>query len=101
MVRKQITYLNKVILFITLSILYTALFIIQLEILRNIIFGQPNPITKMKAQENPSDPAEVVKPHLKSMLNGPFSVPRSHEWDSVDDHQPNKVVFVYTFFANQ
>ena len=55
----------------------------------------------MKAQENPSDPAEVVKPHLKSMLNGPFSVPRSHEWDSVDGHQPNKVVFVYTFFANQ
>ena len=52
----------------------------------------------MKAQENPSDPAEVVKPHLKSMLNGPFSVPRSHEWDSVDDHQPNKA-FVYTFFC--
>ena len=51
-------------------------------------------ITKMKAQEDPSDPAEVVRPHLKSMLNGPFSVPRSHEWDSVEDHQPNKV-FVY------
>ena len=53
----------------------------------------------MKAQENPSDPAEVVKPHLKSMLNGPFSVPRSHEWDSVEEHQPNKV-FVY-YFVNQ
>ena len=48
----------------------------------------------MKAQEDPSDPAEVIRPHLKSMLNGPFSVPRSHEWDSVEDHQPNKV-FVY------
>ena len=38
----------------------------------------------------PIDPAVVVRPHLISMLNGPFTVPRSHEWDARTENQPNK-----------
>ena len=32
----------------------------------------------------------MVRPHLISMLNGPFTVPRSHEWDARTENQPNK-----------
>ena len=45
---------------------------------------------KTDASKEPTDPAEVVQPHLESMLNGPFSVPRSHEWDAKEENQPNK-----------
>lgn len=36
------------------------------------------------------DPSKALPQHLLSMLSGPLSIPRSHEWDKLSSNQPNK-----------